>query len=288
MKRLKLSIIAIAIVLFPALSHAFQAGFARISMIDGDALIKTEDSTDWLPASPNTPLYEGDSIWSPDGSRVEIQLQNNTFVRLDERSSVSILALDKDFQQFNLGTGRLYVRTGSIQDNGLQIDVNDTSVMVYDRARFGVAITDGGDEEVSLIKGNAYVEGVGGRTRLRTGEMLTVEGSNSELAPLNPPDEWERWNRERDRRLNARPGGSGHIPEELAAYANDLDANGEWVRVPEYGYVWRPTVMATGEWSPYREGRWVGRGEEYVWVSSESWGWAPYHYGRWVVVPGRG
>ncbi len=34
-------------------------------------------------------------------------------------------------------------------------------------------------------------------------------------------------------------------------------------------------------WSPYRDGRWIWWGGDYVWVGSEPWGWTPYHYGRW-------
>ena len=53
------------------------------------------------------------------------------------------------------------------------------------------------------------------------------------------------------------------------------------MHVPDYGYVWTPTVVVGASWSPYRDGRWIWRGGDYVWVGSEPWGWAPYHYGRW-------
>ena len=288
MNRMQWSLTALLIMFLPAFSHAAQPGFARISLIDGEALIRTEESPEWLPAAVNTPLYEGDSVWSPEGSRVEVQLQNGSRLRLNERSSLDVLVLETDAQQFNLGMGNLYVRAGKMKDNGLQIDVNDTSVTVYENARFRVDITDSGDEEVSIFKGSAYVEGSGGRTRVRTGEMLSVEGSRTELAPLNPPDAWERWNHDRDQQLAARKRSAAYLPEELAVYSNDLDANGEWVEVQEYGRVWRPTVIVTGEWSPYQVGRWLWRGGDYIWISSESWGWAPYHYGRWVVIPSRG
>ncbi|RQW77425.1 MAG: hypothetical protein EHM51_01805, partial [Geobacter sp.] len=288
MKLLRFGLIAVVLFIFPALSGAFEAGFARISLVEGEVLVKTEESSGWLPAAVNTPLYEGDSIWSPEGSRAEIQLQNNSYVRLNARSNVNILALDKELQQFHLGSGQVYVRTGNLRDNGLQIDVNDTAVKVYDKARFRVDIAEDGDEEVSLFKGNAYVEGSSGRTRLRTGEMLTVEGSSTELGPLNPPDEWEHWNRDRDRKVAGRKADSRYLPEELAAYAGDLDANGQWIQESDYGYVWRPTVIVSADWSPYQVGRWVWRGDDYIWISHESWGWAPYHYGRWVVLPGRG
>ena len=288
MKLLKSAVFAVVLLMFPAFSSAFEAGFARISMIEGEVLVKTEESSEWLPAAVNTPLYEGDSIWSSEGSRAEIQLQNNSYVRLDARSSVDILSMDKDLQQFYLGAGHIYVRTGNLKNHALQIDVNDTAVKVYEKARFRVDIADDGDEEVSLFKGNAYVEGKSGRTRLRTGEMLSVEGSRTELAPLNPQDDWDRWNRDRDRQVAERKSDRRYLPEELAAYSGEFDANGEWIEERDYGYVWRPTVIVSADWSPYQVGRWVWRGGDYIWISYESWGWAPYHYGRWAVIPGRG
>ncbi|HEY6007104.1 MAG TPA: DUF6600 domain-containing protein, partial [Geobacteraceae bacterium] len=62
------------------------------------------------------------------------------------------------------------------------------------------------------------------------------------------------------------------------------EVNGRWVNVPEYGYVWTPTAVVTADWAPYRNGRWVWRGGDYVWIGYEPWGWAPYHYGRWDFV----
>ena len=67
-------------------------------------------------------------------------------------------------------------------------------------------------------------------------------------------------------------------------YSSDFEENGRWVNVPEYGTVWTPTVVVTGDWAPYRHGRWVWRGGDYVWVGYEPWGWTPYHYGRWSFV----
>ena len=52
----------------------------------------------------------------------------------------------------------------------------------------------------------------------------------------------------------------------------------------EYGRVWTPRVVVSVGWAPYRVGRWIWRGGDYVWVSYEPWGWAPYHYGRWAFV----
>jgi Family of unknown function (DUF6600) len=101
---------------------------------------------------------------------------------------------------------------------------------------------------------------------------------------LNSPDDWERWNDERDSKIAERRPPSRYLPEELQPYANDFYDNGRWVRTPDYGYVWTPTVAVSVGWAPYQSGRWVWIGGDYVWVSYEPWGWAPYHYGRWSFV----
>ncbi|HET6419620.1 MAG TPA: DUF6600 domain-containing protein [Geobacteraceae bacterium] len=288
MKYLKLLLIVTAGVLLPAISWASPNGFARISLITGDVQIRHADSSDWFPASVNTPLNEGDSIWSPDGARAEVQMQNGSLVRLDSTSSLDILALRDDLVQMHIGMGRAYVRTAAMGGQAMQLDLNESSVQVYDKARIRVDLAGNGDEDISLLKGDAYVESNGRRTTVRAGEMFSVEGGSSEILPLNPPDEWERWNAGRDRVFFARRAAPGYLPDELVAYQSDLDNNGTWARVPEYGYVWRPAVIPGPDWSPYRVGRWVWIGGDYVWVSYETWGWAPYHYGRWVSLPSIG
>ena len=61
----------------------------------------------------------------------------------------------------------------------------------------------------------------------------------------------------------------------------DLDANGSWQTVPQYGAVWVPRVR--GEWAPYRFGRWAWvEPWGWTWIDDEPWGFAPFHYGRWA------
>jgi len=143
-------------------------------------------------------------------------------------------------------------------------------------------------EDVAITKGSAYVEGNGNRTRVHGGEHILLEEGHSEVLPLNPADSWELWNVDRDRQQARSARADSYLPDELRSNAAELDASGSWVRVPEYGMVWRPTVMVSDEWAPYRDGRWIWRGDDYVWLSFEPWGWVPYHFGRWAVVSGIG
>jgi hypothetical protein len=288
MKRIVLLCLTI-LFLMPALSQAAIIGPANIRYIDGDVMFRTPDDDEWLPASINTPLDEGDAVWCPADSRVEIQLPDGSMLRMDGDSQLDLIANEDGFTHVHLANGRVYLRTAqSIAKDSLQIDADDTSVLPAARTRLRLDMLPHNQEDVAIFKGSAYVEGNGSRTRVRAGELIALEEGHNEIMPLNPSDDWEQWNMDRDRQQSRSAKIDSNLPEELRSHAADLDSNGAWVQVPEYGQVWRPTVRVSADWAPYREGRWIWKNGDYVWVSYESWGWVPYHYGRWAVVAGFG
>jgi hypothetical protein len=285
MKILKHIMILFLLLLLPAYSYPSTLGSLRISLIEGDVQIRMEDTGEWVPASINMPLMDGDRIWVPEGGRTELQLRDGSFLRLDEYSALEILTVEKDSFQFYLTEGRGYANFGGLKGSLLQIDTPDSSIRAYGRSNFRIETTQDGYTDLSVYRGVVYAENRDGRTRVDGGNTLSLrEGTYAELSPLGPTDEWERWNRERDRRFAERRPPSRYLPDELQAYSIDFEENGRWVQVREYGYVWTPTVVVSAGWAPYRIGRWVWIGGDYVWVSYEPWGWAPYHYGRWVFI----
>ena len=282
-----LSSIGAALILFllPVLAGAEGLGNARLSRMDGDVQIKPADSSDWLPASINMPLMEGDRIWVPELGKAEVQLSGGSQVRIDEVSSVEILDLGRDSAQFYLSIGTAYVNFMAGAERLIQIDSPVSSVRAYDRAAFGMDVANSGLTDVSVYRGSVSAESRSGRTTVQEGSMLSLGDDYADMAPLGRQDDWERWNMERDRRFEDRSYvSSRYLPGELSTYASDFDDNGRWVQAPGYGYVWTPTVSVSAGWSPYSSGRWCWVGGDYVWVGYEPWGWAPYHYGRWSYI----
>jgi hypothetical protein len=285
MKKIKLIGLLFILILFPAYSYPETLGSLRISLIDGDVQIKTEDTEDWVPASINMPLTDGDRIWVPEGGRSELQLKDGTSLRLDEKSALDVLTVEKDSFQFFLNEGHLYTNFRGVKGSLLQIDTPLSSIRTYDRSIFRIDIPADDDTDVSVYRGSIYAENRDGRTTVEESKTLSLrEGTYAELAPLGAPDEWERWNRERDRKYAEQRPPSRYLPDELQSYSADLEENGRWVYVREYGRVWTPRVIVSAGWAPYRVGRWIWRGGDYVWISYEPWGWVPYHYGRWAFV----
>ena len=284
MKRMKVVLLAMAVLLLPVYAHSATLGNVRISFLEGDVQMRSTEAGDWLPAAVNTPLDEGDELWVPEGGRMEFQLNTGTTVRLDRNSALQILTLERTSSQFYLSEGHMYVDYNAPRGNVIQFDTPVSSLRSYDRSVFRVDVPDQ-FTDVSVFRGSVDAEGRDGNTRVNAGKTLTLgEGREAELAPVGRSDDWQNWNTERDRRFASRGDSYRYLPEELRAYSSDLDDNGRWVQVPEYGNVWTPRSVST-DWAPYRTGRWMWRGGDYVWISSEPWGWTPYHYGRWAFAP---
>ena len=285
MKILKAVMIVIVLLLTPVYAISSDLGYMRISLIEGDVQINTPEAGEWGYASINGPLQEGDQVWVPQGGRAELQLNAGTYIRLDQNTALQILSMDKDSSQFYLSQGNVYVYYKARGRGMIQVDTPDASTRAFDGAIFRIDMSYE-YTDVGVYKGYAETENRVGRQRIHAGEMLSLgRDTNGEVSPMGPPDEWERWNKARNDRIFAMRGvSSRYLPAELSEYSYDFDSSGRWVQVPDYGYVWTPTIVIGLNWSPYREGRWIWRGGDYVWVAYEPWGWAPYHYGRWSFV----
>jgi hypothetical protein len=272
----------------PAAVLSADMGLMRVSLIEGDVQVLIKDSTDWTEAATNIPLAEGDRLWVPDGGKAEVQIRGGVFVRGDGNTALDILNADKESAQFYLDRGHAYInnRRGGIKT--VQIDTPLSSVRSYDNSVMMLDVSEDGVTELSVLKGYVTVESRTGATRVGAGKTLTIRGeTDAELAPIDAPDDWERWNRSRDQLLTTWGESARYLPDELHEYSSDFDDNGKWDYVSDYGYVWIPAVT-TADWAPYTLGRWVWIRGNYIWIAYDPWGWAPYHYGRWIFAPPRG
>lgn len=265
------------------LSYSASMGDIRISFVEGDVTVRQDDSSDWVPCVSNVPLMEGATLWVPEGARVELQLSDGTFIRLNERLSFQILRATKNSYQFSFLSGDIYVNFRKLNANVIQIDAPISVARTYDQSIFRKSVSPEAFTKISVFKGSVVAENSAGTTTVREGNSLSFgKDINAEISPVKqPPDEWQNWNTERDKIVDTRGVSHRYLPGELRPYSKDLDDNGRWKFVKEYGYVWTPAVIDSAEWAPYRTGRWTWIGGDYVWVSFEPWGWAPYHYGRW-------
>ncbi len=279
-----ISILCILLFL-PSFSYGSDLGTMRTSLVEGDVQMQPYDLSEWVPASINMPLRDGDQLWVPRSGRLEIQMIDGSYVRLDEATSLIIERAGHDTSLFYLKDGQAYINFRGRDRSTLTIETPVTALTAYRQARFLIRVDESERLHVSVIKGTLHADSSFNISTIHAGKTLYVSRDGyAELRPLDRPDYWEQWNRDRDYWLQEKRYSSRYLPDELHVYAHDFDEYGTWVHARDYGYVWKPRIRLSAGWSPYRLGRWTWRGGDYVWISYEPWGWAPYHYGRWAFA----
>jgi FecR protein len=263
-------------------------GVARVSLIHGDVSTQRGDSGGWSAAVVNAPVLAGDRISTGDKARTELQLDYANTLRLSEHSQANITQLTPSQIQIQLASGMANYSVFGNSDASAEIDTPNVAIRTEKRdSSFRILVTGDDHTEVLVRKGEVEITTPQGGTRVGEGQFITVQGTAEQaqykIGEAPARDDWDQWNTDRDSMvLNA---ASRKHTDPYYVGTEDLDQNGTWSEVPDYGSVWRPNVGA--DWAPYRDGRWVY--EPYwgwTWVSSDSWGWAPYHYGRWMMVDG--
>ncbi|MEJ7862194.1 MAG: DUF6600 domain-containing protein [Pyrinomonadaceae bacterium] len=280
-----------------------NARVARISFIRSEAQIKRADSEEWERAGQNLPLVEGDEIATDGRTRLEIQFNSYTHLRLSENSRLKITTLRDEGVAVSLPQGTLTLRARNFDKarGYFEIDAPQTTVSVQKAGMFRVDAGSNNEIEVRVSAADGgqariYTENSGFTLRSGRTAQIQISGEYSgewETADAARfADEFDSFSLERDTviaKLLQKADYDKYYDQDIYG-AEDLSEHGEWIYTKKYGYVWKPFGTATAnytDWSPYRYGQWrwippFG----WTWVNDEPWGWATYHHGRWVYDSG--
>jgi hypothetical protein len=135
------------ILLLPAYAAATGFGELRLSLIEGDVLIRSADTSEWRPAVINFPFRDGDQLWVPEEGRAEVESRRGSVIRIDEETALDILTVDNDALQFCLDMELAYVNVNGERGTTLQMDTPLSSIWVYERAKFSVDVSNNGDTD---------------------------------------------------------------------------------------------------------------------------------------------
>ena len=262
------------------------ARVARLANIAGAVSLSPAGEDEWVLASLNRPLITGDRVWSDAGSRAELQI-GSAWVRLGASTSTTILNLDDRVAQVQLAQGTLNVRVRRFDgDNVYEVDTPNLAFSIRRPGEYRIDVDPVANTTTINVfngEGEAYGEGaayvIGSRQRYR---FAGTDLRDYQLETLAPPDEFDRWALERNRREDSAVS-ARYVSPEVIGYA-DLDDYGTWGPVEGYGNVWTPTRVDRG-WAPYRDGHWAWiEPWGWTWVDDAPWGFAPFHYGRWAFA----
>ena len=273
----------------PALADDDPPGrVARLNFIQGSVSFQPGGETDWVQANPNRPLTTGDSLWADRDSRGELHL-GSTSIRIGSETGITFLNLDDRTVQIQLAQGSMNVRVRRLEGgDAFEIDTPNLAFTLARAGEYRVDVDPNGNAtSIAVRQGEGDATGGGSEYHMDSGDQASFSGTDSltyDGGQAGRFDDFDNWCRSRDDR-EERSESARYVSRDVIGY-DDLDDNGEWRDVPDYGHVWFPTRVAAG-WAPYRYGHWVWVAPwGWTWVEDEPWGFAPFHYGRWAEVGG--
>ncbi|HTC65400.1 MAG TPA: DUF6600 domain-containing protein [Candidatus Saccharimonadales bacterium] len=295
----KKSIFSPVLILFTLLAFVFASSaradddppgrVARLNYIQGSISFQPGGETDWVQASPNRPLTTGDNLWADRDSRGELHIGSSS-LRIGSETGITFLNLDDRTVQIQLAQGSLNVNVRRL-DGGDDFEI-DTPNLAFTLDRPGdyrVDVEPNGNATVITVRsGEGDATGGGSEFHMDSNDRATFSGTdtlNYDGGEARGFDDFDQWCNSRDAR-EEHSQSARYVSRDVPGY-DDLDDNGEWRSVPDYGYVWFPTQVDAG-WAPYRYGHWAWVAPwGWTWVEDEPWGFAPFHYGRWAEVGDR-
>jgi hypothetical protein len=262
---------------------------ARLSYTHGEVSFNPAGTDDWVSAVVNRPITTGDKLWTDNGSRAELHI-GSAAIRLSSNTGFSFLNLTDNVSQIRVTEGTINIRVRSLEnDETFEVDTPNLAFSILRPGRYRINVNEAGDTTVVVVhEGHGEVTGGGSAYTIHPREIGTFSGLDqldSEIQSYgDDDDDFDHFCADRDRRED-RSTSSRYVSRDVIGY-EDLDDNGGWRPVPEYGTVWFPHTVIVG-WAPYRYGHWCWISPwGWTWVDDASWGFAPFHYGRWITFGG--
>jgi len=145
---------------------------------------------------------------------------------------------------------------GSSLEPNPEIDMPGVAVQPLAPGVYRIQVDSDSQGQITVRQGRVEVFSPVGSITFERGTTIAVQGTDSpeyQTAATESPDDWDRWNEDRDRAIHEAQ--SWQYANRYYVGAGDLDAYGEWIEVPGYNWCWTPHVNVG--WVPYANGHWV-------------------------------
>ena len=225
-----------------------EHGVARISVMAGDVSIQRGDSDERSAAAVNAPLVTGDVVTTGPGAHAEVQFDSANMLRLASDSEVRLSEVAGARYQVEVARGT--VMFSVVRDSRAQVEVSTPAVSLrpLGRGAYRVTVLDDGTAEITTRFGEADIYTPRGVEKVPSGRTMMVRGTASDpefkVVAAIAPDDFDRWNEDRDRNLT-RSRSAQYVSRDISG-AEDLDNYGRWVDVAPYGRVWSPSNAGRG------------------------------------------
>lgn len=290
-----LSVLVVGFLLYAPVAVAQE--YATVRDVEGKAFVQAGDENEPQPLTRNTPLTDGDTLWTNAGGRLGLMLKDGNRIWLDESSRIEAEQFPgADSQEgrtlkVRLWKGAVLLEVASWNGRAEDFLFATPSALVTAREEglFLIQIETVDRTRVTSLRGRCGVASGGSSVELDMGQTTYAEYGYEPLAPaaadmaLSPTlVEYRNLCSRSPNGVPSEGQSRQFLAPDLYAYAPDLDENGSWASVEGYGDCWVPEGLAA-DWTPYSNGHWTYADWGMTWVPYEPWGWVPFHYGSWFL-----
>src|SRR3979409_245122 len=106
----------------------YDSGAARVSFLHGDLSTQHSDSREWVAATLNTPIVNGDHVSTGKRSRAEIQLDHANILRMSDESTANVVNLSRTQIQLQVGQG--LVNYDVLKDSEANVEIDTPNVAI--------------------------------------------------------------------------------------------------------------------------------------------------------------
>ncbi len=261
---------------------------ARLNYIEGYVSMQPAGIDDWVPAIVNRPFTTGDHLYTDQNSHTELHFGGGA-IRMSQYTTIGILNLDNFAAQIQLAEGQLNLHVKRLApDQTIEVDTPNVAVSILEAGDYRIDVNSASNLSFVVVRhGQVEITGGGQAFNMGAGYGAQLTGTDTlgiDIEGAPNPDAFDDFCVQRDQR-EARFPAPRYVSEEMIGY-EDLEENGGWRTVGNYGPVWYPRSVAA-DWAPYRNGHWAWiEPWGWTWVDDAPWGFAPFHYGRWVYAGG--
>lgn len=261
---MRIFIAGLIFIMFAAPLFASGSGAVYLRYAEGNVQLLPSSTRNWLPASADTPIAQGDSLRITGAGNAELLVRDGTLLRITKGSSIKVISIEGSAVHFYLESGKAYVNFTGLKGYPFFISTSSAQIDVLERATFRVDVDAKKDTHISVLAGELFVAQQQGKMKVIAGNRLIMKkgGARPLYTKPRPADEWERWNRARDNELQPRSG-RGQDADAAGPQAYPAEPESEGPRVSTGGYVYVESAPVyvyyyPGYYRGYPCGGWYG------------------------------
>ena len=160
---------------------------ARLNYIRGPVSMEPAGTEGWTEAVINRPFTTDDYLWTDEGGRAELHLDDSV-LRLNSRTSFGFLNLDDRTVQMKLAEGEVEVHVRELgSDETYEIDTPSAAIALQQPGDYRVVTNpDDGVTSVIVRRGSAQISGGGTSFQVPAGQSARLVGDQSVSYNIEP------------------------------------------------------------------------------------------------------